>query len=278
MQPNSGEKLVCQEIIVQCNNSGVRSATSAKMKTKMIKKYGNRRLYDSGLSEYITLEQLAEQVRQGADVRVVDASTGEDLTHATLAQILFESRGAARLLSPTVLAQLIRLDQDALAEVLGRYFVFALEWYTASKQGIQSLNPLGSALGLALNPAEALVRMMAVIPGLNSVPPRGPTPWPAEIVANATVRSGQGADPRLHAPAQSTPPAHEHARAEVVALDADLGVEAVSPTATHAQLEALRAQLDALKASVAAMRANDRQSGAPRTKSTRTGPVKTKTK
>ena len=56
----------------------------------LVKKYGNRRLYDTDQSRYITLEQLAESVRQGKDVRVVDARTGDDLTTATLAQIIVE--------------------------------------------------------------------------------------------------------------------------------------------------------------------------------------------
>ena len=63
----------------------------------VVKKYSNRRLYDTGDSRYITLEELAEKVRAGAEVRVIDAKTDEDLTQSTLAQIILESRGAARL-------------------------------------------------------------------------------------------------------------------------------------------------------------------------------------
>jgi len=95
----------------------------------LVKKYGNRRLYDTDESKYITLEELAESVRRGKDVRVVDAKTGEDLTTGTLAQIIIEGRGAGRLLPPQLLVQLIRMGDDALAEFLGQYVSWALEVY-----------------------------------------------------------------------------------------------------------------------------------------------------
>jgi polyhydroxyalkanoate synthesis repressor PhaR len=54
----------------------------------LIKKYGNRRLYDTGDSRYVTLDELAAKIRTGVDLRVVDAQNGEDLTQATLTQIV----------------------------------------------------------------------------------------------------------------------------------------------------------------------------------------------
>ena len=93
----------------------------------LVKKYGNRRLYDTEQSRYLRLDELAERIRAGADVRVVDAKTDADLTAPTLAQIIFEDRNAARLLPVPVLLQLIRLGDDALGEFLGRYVSWALE-------------------------------------------------------------------------------------------------------------------------------------------------------
>jgi len=80
-----------------------RFATAATEVGVLVKKYGNRRLYDTDQSRYITLEELAESVRQGKEVRVVDAKTGDDLTTATLAQIIVEGRGAGRLLPQALL-------------------------------------------------------------------------------------------------------------------------------------------------------------------------------
>ena len=57
----------------------------------IIKKYGNRRLYDTSASRYINLEEIAVLVRNGTEVQVVDAKSGEDLTHVTLTQIIVEN-------------------------------------------------------------------------------------------------------------------------------------------------------------------------------------------
>lgn len=107
----------------------------------LVKKYGNRRLYDTEQSRYITLEELAESIRQGKDVHVVDAKTGDDLTTGTLAQIIIEGRGAGRLLPPALLVQLIRMGDDALAEFLGQYVTWALEVYLQTKQGVHAMAP-----------------------------------------------------------------------------------------------------------------------------------------
>jgi polyhydroxyalkanoate synthesis repressor PhaR len=116
----------------------------------LVKKYGNRRLYDTDRSRYITLEELAESVRAGKDARVVDAKTGEDLTTATLAQILIEGRGAARLLPASFLVQLIRMGDDALAEFFGQYVTWALEVYLQARHGVQAVAPFNpfAAYGL----------------------------------------------------------------------------------------------------------------------------------
>lgn len=119
----------------------------------LFKKYPNRRLYDTTLSRYVTLEELAETIRRGRDVLVEDASTNEDLTQQTLAQIILEGRGAARLLPVPLLVQLIRLGDEALAEFMGRYVAWALEVYTRVRQGVQALpwSPFGGGgLGLGL--------------------------------------------------------------------------------------------------------------------------------
>jgi polyhydroxyalkanoate synthesis repressor PhaR len=113
----------------------------------LVKKYGNRRLYDTDESRYITLEELAESVRHGKDVRVVDAKSGDDLTTATLAQIIIEGRGAGRLLPPQLLVQLIRMGDDALAEFLGQYVSWALEVYVQTKQGMQAMAPFNPFAG-----------------------------------------------------------------------------------------------------------------------------------
>jgi polyhydroxyalkanoate synthesis repressor PhaR len=134
--------------------------------TVTVKKYGNRRLYDTEASRYITLEELAETIRKGSDVQVLDAKSGQDLTQATLTQIIVESRGAARLLPVPLLLQLIRMREDALAEFMGRWLSWALAVYTQARRGASSMaayNPLVMAPFAATN---ALARLL-----------NGPAPW-----------------------------------------------------------------------------------------------------
>jgi polyhydroxyalkanoate synthesis repressor PhaR len=123
----------------------------------LVKKYGNRRLYDTEASRYITQEELAEKIRLGSDVTVVDAKTGQDLTQNTLTQLIIEGRGVGGFLPVGLLHQLIRLGDDALAEFFNRYVQLALEMYLQMKSGASSLGPFNPFA--ALNPfAGALMR------------------------------------------------------------------------------------------------------------------------
>ena len=75
----------------------------------LIKRYANRKLYDQGRSRYVTLEELEEFIRQGREIRVVDAVSGEDLTSQTLAQIILDTaRGRRTALPVAFLHQLIQ--------------------------------------------------------------------------------------------------------------------------------------------------------------------------
>ncbi len=114
----------------------------------LVKKYGNRRLYDTDASRYITLEDLTETIRKGTDVRVVDAKSGADLTQVTLTQIIIEGRGADRILPAPLLHQLIRLGDDVLADFLGRYVQAALELYLQAKKTSQSFMPFNPLVAL----------------------------------------------------------------------------------------------------------------------------------
>ncbi len=125
----------------------------------LIKKYGNRRLYDTGDSKYVTLEELANKIRSGADLRVVDAQTGDDLTQATLVQIVLEAGNAAKFLPVQLLTQMIRLSDDSLAEFFSRYVTGALDLYLQARRGVQlmaSFNPLAQ---LPVAASDALARM-----------------------------------------------------------------------------------------------------------------------
>ena len=88
-----------------------------------IKKYANRRLYNTGTSTYVTLEDLAAMVKEGEDFLVYDAKTGDDITRSVLAQIIFEQENKAgqNLLPTTFLRQLIRFYGDSMQMVVPKY-------------------------------------------------------------------------------------------------------------------------------------------------------------
>ncbi len=134
----------------------------------LVKKYGNRRLYDTEDSRYVRLAELAAKIRRGSDVRVVDASTGADLTAETLVQIIFEDRHAARLLPVSLLQQMIRMGDDALAEFLGRYVTWALEIYLQAKQGVGAFTPFSP--------------FSAFMPPFGGPPPRATAPIEAPAI------------------------------------------------------------------------------------------------
>lgn len=139
----------------------------------VVKKYGNRRLYDTTESRYITLEELADRVREGEDVQVVDAKSGKDLTQQTLAHIILESRGAAKLLPVPLLKQLVRMGDDALGEFFGMYLSSALELYLSAKQGAQAMVPYNPFMQVPMAATNAFARMFG---GWGPAPAQAPPP------------------------------------------------------------------------------------------------------
>ncbi len=97
-------------------------------KVVVIKKYANRRLYDTESSSYITLERLAEMVRQKRDFKVVDARSGEDITHNVLTQIIMdeEARGS-NMLPVNFLRQLISMYGDSMQSFVPQYLEASIE-------------------------------------------------------------------------------------------------------------------------------------------------------
>ena len=147
----------------------------------LVKKYGNRRLYDTSESRYITLEELAEKIRRGEDARIIDAKTGADLTQSTLAQLILESRGAARLLPVPLLTQMVRMGDDALGEFFSRYLGSALELYFQAKQGAQAFAPMNPFATLPFAAGNALARLLGGGGGAQS--------WqePPQLAANSEM-------------------------------------------------------------------------------------------
>jgi polyhydroxyalkanoate synthesis repressor PhaR len=124
----------------------------------IIKKYSNRRLYDTSVSRYITLDELAEKIRDGEEVVVEDAKTGDDLTQQTLTQIILEQKAA--LLPVPLLKQLVRMDEGHLAEFFAHYMTFALETYEKARWGANQIAPLNPLAKLPFTASDALARLL----------------------------------------------------------------------------------------------------------------------
>ncbi|HLJ00416.1 MAG TPA: polyhydroxyalkanoate synthesis repressor PhaR [Bradyrhizobium sp.] len=101
-----------------------------------IKKYANRRLYNTGTSTYVTLEDLAAMVKDGEDFLVYDAKTGDDITRSVLAQIIFEQENKAgqNLLPTTFLRQLIRFYGDSMQMVVPKYLEQSIDTLTREQE------------------------------------------------------------------------------------------------------------------------------------------------
>ncbi|MFZ5735980.1 polyhydroxyalkanoate synthesis repressor PhaR [Rhodopseudomonas thermotolerans] len=101
-----------------------------------IKKYANRRLYNTGTSTYVTLEDLAAMVKNGEDFLVYDAKTGDDITRSVLAQIIFEQENKAgqNLLPTTFLRQLIRFYGDSMQMVVPKYLEQSIDSLTREQE------------------------------------------------------------------------------------------------------------------------------------------------
>ena len=115
--------------------SGEQSATQNAV---VIKKYANRRLYNTATSTYVTLDDLADMVKKGTDFVVYDAKTGEDITRPVLTQIIFEEEGKGQNLLPIkFLRQLIRFYGDSMQAFVPGYLEMSLESLTKEQDKLR---------------------------------------------------------------------------------------------------------------------------------------------
>ena len=132
-----------------------------------IKKYANRRLYNTGTSTYVTLDDLAVMVKKGEDFTVLDAKSGDDITHSVLTQIIFEqeSKTGNTLLPVSFLRQLISVYGDQLQMVVPSYLEHAMSALTEQQEQVRAQltksfgdNPVGRNIQLPIQLVEDQVR------------------------------------------------------------------------------------------------------------------------
>ncbi|WP_374371971.1 polyhydroxyalkanoate synthesis repressor PhaR [Dongia sp.] len=118
--------------------SGDQTKTGEKPAPVRIKKYANRRLYNTATSSYVTLDYLAQMVREGLDFTVEDAKTGEDITRSVLTQIIVEEESKGQNMLPiNFLRQLISLYGDNLQFLVPGYLEKSMESFGANQDQIR---------------------------------------------------------------------------------------------------------------------------------------------
>ncbi len=188
-----------------------------KGKRVVIKKYSNRRLYDSSAKSYVNLDEVAQMVRSGADVQVIDATNGADLTQGTLAQIILEGRGAAKLLPVPLLVRLIRLRDEDLTEFFGRYMSWALEVFLQVERGAHALAAYNPLINVPRDAARALSRLFG-----------GPSNWYTPSAPSPDDEPGEAAS--------TTPPPHDEVaelRRELEAIKEAMSLELTDKTSSE---------------------------------------------
>ena len=130
----------------------------------VIKKYANRRLYNTGTSTYVTLENLASMVKGNEEFVVQDAKTGEDITHSVLTQIIFEqeNKGGQNLMPIAFLRQLIRFYGDQMQMLVPGYLEHSMSAFAREQEGFRE-KMAGPMTETPIKLMEAQVRRNAEI-------------------------------------------------------------------------------------------------------------------
>ena len=170
----------------------------------VIKKYANRRLYNTQTSSYVTLDHLCQMVKDGVDFEVRDARTGEDITRSVLAQIIFEEESKGQHLLPIqFLRQLIRFYGDSLQAFVPSYLEMSMESFIKQQEEMRQkfAEAFGNRMGLqdfGMKDFETLTRQnMAMFErAMRMFSPFGPPPSQAEPRDKAAAAANNQTPPR----------------------------------------------------------------------------------
>jgi len=161
----------------------------------VIKKYANRRLYNTASSSYVTLEHLSEMVKQGVDFVVYDAKTNEDITRTVLTQIIFEEESQGQSLLPIqFLRQLIGFYGNSMQTFLPSYLEMSLATFTQQQERLRAqfagMTPAGGAAGLEDQIRQNMIlfdRAMKMFSPFTYARPEEAPPAPAKSGAPAAA-------------------------------------------------------------------------------------------
>ena len=160
---------------------------------RIIKKYPNRRLYDTEISSYVTLEDIRQLVQDGESFEVQDAKTQQDLTRSVLLQIITEREEQGQpLLTTNMLSQLIRFYGDSLQGFMGNYLERSMQVFLERGANIDHVSRIGEqAIALAARTSNLRGRMLApyVRRTIAASPSTTTTRWPARWACRAGAPS-----------------------------------------------------------------------------------------
>ncbi len=148
----------------------------------IIKKYANRRLYNTQSSSYITLDDLSRMTRGGIDFQVLDAKTGADITHQILTQIIMEEEASGEQMLPiSFLRQLISMYGNSMQSLMPHYLEATMENFRNNQMKLQetwsaSMNPEALAKLAERNMQMFQAAASAFMPGAKPAPPPSPPP------------------------------------------------------------------------------------------------------
>jgi len=151
----------------------------------IIKKYANRRLYNTQSSSYITLDDLSRMTREGIDFQVLDAKTGADITHQILTQIIMEEESHGEQMLPiSFLRQLISMYGNSMQSLMPHYLEATMDNFRANQRKLQetwktSMGPEAFAQLAETNMKMFQAAASAFIPGSKPAPPPPPPSRPA---------------------------------------------------------------------------------------------------
>jgi polyhydroxyalkanoate synthesis repressor PhaR len=137
------------------------SPSSDPLAPVIIKKYANRRLYDTEGSTYITLEHLSAMTRAGREFKVVDAKSGDDITHSVLTQIIMEEEHRGETMLPVpFLRQLISMYGDQMQAMVPHYLEASMEAFRRNQEQVRTTltGMIGGTTPAGANPFEAMAR------------------------------------------------------------------------------------------------------------------------
>ena len=195
------------------NTARAETTPDAPAQPVVVKKYANRRLYNTESSSYVTLEDLANMVRKGRDFIVFDAKSGEDITRSVLTQIIVEEEAKGRNLLPeSFLRQLIGFYGDSLQSVLPRYLEFAMAGFARQQeqmrrsveQAMGGFNPFGALPGLEEVGKQNMAMLERAMSLFAPFRPTDPNATVEELKAeietlrrqlSEAVRTGRGSSP-----------------------------------------------------------------------------------